>query len=415
MAQKQYSLSYTTRQTIHQAALSGTFWGAWAFGNFFTIYLQKIGFTASDLGTLNAISSVVGIFSVSFWGTMCDRVHSVKKVETLMLIVGNLLYALVPVVGSWMIMPASMFIFVPILNFFRVHTSTFNENLIVRNAAELRLNYGRVRAIGSLVFTIMSLAATLILKYVDVANSFWMTAVASIVPLILTITSHDPQGSEEEGEKTGGKKGRDQKEKPKKSKLDIKPLLKSKPYLFFLAYAVLFYIASNCEFAFIPYFMKDIGVGTGRYGVLVAYRGFLEIPFLILMSRMRQKISLKNMTILGTVLMAVECLGQCFFVHSLGSMILFATFFGLGNGLFIGGAFNYVYEVAPEGLKASAHGFFMAVSQVSAIIGNLCGGFIYDTIGGRPYYLMTALLYLGAALILLVSSMFLSGKKKQAA
>lgn len=410
MAHKERSLSYTARQSIHQAALSGTFWGAWAFGNFFTIYLQKVGFTASDLGTLNAISSVVGIFSVSFWGTMCDRVRSVKKVETFMLIVGNLLYALVPVVGKWLIMPASMFIFVPILNFFRAHTSTFNENLIVRNAAELRLNYGRVRAIGSLVFTIMSLAATFILKYVDVANSFWMTAVASIVPLILTITSYDPQGSQEEGAKESG----EEKKGTKKGKLDIRPLLKCKPYLFFLGFAVLFYIASSCEYAFIPYFMKDIGVGTAYYGVLNAYRGFLEIPFLIMMSKMREKISLKNMTILGTVLMAVECLGQCFFARSLGTMILFATFFGLGNGLFIGGTFNYVYEVAPEGLKASAHGFFMAVSQVAAIIGNLCGGFIYDRIGGRSYYFMTAMIYLGAALILLISSMIHSPKKQAA-
>ena len=75
-------------------------------------------------------------------------------------------------------------------------------------------------------------------------------------------------------------------------------------------------------------------------------------------------------------------------------MLLCCTFYGLGNGLLIGSSLNYVYELAPAHLKASAQAFFSAVSSVAGILGNLVGGVVYDAVGAKGFYLLVAGVFL---------------------
>ena len=86
------------RMALNLTGVNGIFWFAWAFGNYQNIYLQEVGFTASELGVLNAIASAVGIASVAFWGMVSDRIGSVKKVLIAVLGGGALLYGLVPLI-----------------------------------------------------------------------------------------------------------------------------------------------------------------------------------------------------------------------------------------------------------------------------------------------------------------------------
>lgn len=54
-----------------------------AVGNYQTVYLQSIGFPATDFGLLNAIACAVAIFAMTFWGTVSDRIGSVRKIVIL--------------------------------------------------------------------------------------------------------------------------------------------------------------------------------------------------------------------------------------------------------------------------------------------------------------------------------------------
>ena len=81
----------------------------------------------------------------------------------------------------------------------------------------------------------------------------------------------------------------------------------------------------------------------------------------------------------------------------------------VGNGLLIGSSLNYVYELAPAHLKASAQAFFAAVSSVAGILGNLTGGVVYDAVGARPFYLLVA-----AVFALSFAVFFLTQRKRTA-
>ncbi len=391
-------LDLRARQALNLVGLNGLFWFAWAFGCYQTVYLQGVGFTASQLGLLNAISSGVAIGSVSFWGTVSDRIGSLRRVLILVLVIGCSLYALTPLLPAGLPFSPLLFTaFLPLVNFFRGSQSTFAENILVRNCNELGLNFGMLRSAGSFLFTIGSIIISLMLPFLGVGNTFWLTGLLMLPVVFFTLAAREPDA------RPSSKGGRGE-------KLDLKRLLHSSGYIMFLVFAFLFYIAATCESTFIPYFMESAGISSQLYGVVLAYRALLEIPFLLLMGRLRRRFPLRNLVAAAAVLMSLECFGFFFFAHGLPLMLLFCTFFGLGNGLFIGSSLNYVYEMAPEGLKASAQAFYASVSAVAGILGNLFGGVLFDHVGAKLFYLIVAVSYLVSVAIFVIS---FAGKKRQ--
>lgn len=368
------------RQALILTGANSLFWLAWSFSSYQTVYLQEVGFSASQLGLLNALTSGVSIASLAFWGMVSDRIRSLRKVLITVLVGGAVLFALIPAIPTGLpSSPLLLLTLIPVVYFFRGSMSPYAENLLVRNANELRLNYGLLRSVGSFLFTAGGLAITALLPLVGVSSTFWLSGVMMIPVVILTLLAREPNAQPAQS--------------VPKEKLDLSQLFRNKSYVAFLVFGFLFYIAANCEASFFPYFIQGVGVPTDRYVVVLSYRAFLEIPFLLLMVKLRRRFSLGRLVVAAAVLMAVECVFLGLFANSLMSILLCATFFGLGNGLFIGSSLNYLYELAPSHLKASAQAFFSAVSSVAGILGNLLGGLVFDAMGAKPFYLFVATLY----------------------
>ena len=132
-------------------------------------------------------------------------------------------------------------------------------------------------------------------------------------------------------------------------------------------------------------------------------RALMEIPFLFFIVKLRRRFQLRYLIMLAAAFMGVECLLLGLFVTTLPEFVVFAAVFGFGNGLFIGTATNYIYELAPVELRATAHGLFVSVSQIAGILGNLLGGFLFDAVGGKPFYLIASGLMFLSILVFAVS------------
>lgn len=384
-------LNSSGRQAIVLVGVNGFFWFAWAFGCYQAVYLQGVGFSASSMGVVNALSSVVGIASVSFWGMASDRMGSLRKVLVTVLAGGALMYALVPLVpvefhGSSVLLMC----YIPAVCFFRSSMSPYAENILVRNCNELRLNFGVLRSLGSFLFTVGSLIIAAWLPSLGVENTFWVTGLFMLVPIIMTFFAREPAA------KAPAKKG-------EKGSMNLGELFRNKAYVAFLGFGFIFYIAVACEGNFLPYYMSSIGVDSKQYGIILALRATMEIPFLLLMVRLRMKFPLRVLILGAALLMGMECLGLGLLANSLPTMMLFCTLFGLGNGLFLGSSLNYVYELAPSHLKASAQAFFTSTASVAGILGNLAGGKVFDVIGAKTFYVAVSVLFLLSAGVFLLS------------
>ena len=109
------SLSPEMAETLRLAGVQGIFWAAMAVGNYQT----------------------VSIFAMTFWGTVSDRIGSVRKIVILTLTLGCGLFIFVPLIPTGQSYSTLLFlILIPIINFFRVPMSPFVDNLTVRNCAE---------------------------------------------------------------------------------------------------------------------------------------------------------------------------------------------------------------------------------------------------------------------------------------
>ena len=370
-------LDYGARQSLICTGVNSVFWLSWAFGSYQTIYLQEVGFTASQLGLLNALTSILSIASVAFWGIVSDRSGSLRKVLIAVLAGGAGLFALIPLIPTALPYSTALFFcLVPLVYFFRGSMSTYAENLLVRNSNELRLNYGLLRGIGSFLFMAGSFLISFLLPAVGVASTFWMAGLLTLPAIALTFFAREPNARP-------GKKG-------EKQKLNLGDLFQNRAYVCFLVFGFLLSTATNCENTFLPYFMADVRIPSERYGIFLGVRALLEIPFLLLMVRLRRRFPLRLLVMGPPLLMGLECVLLGLWAHSFPTMLVSCCFFGLGNGLLIGSSLNYVYEMAPAHLKASAQAFYTVVTSVAGILGNLLGGVVYDAVGARAFYLLVA-------------------------
>lgn len=376
---------------LNLAGLNGIYWFAMAFGAYQAVYLQSHGFTASLMGVLNAIGSAVSIASVAFWGMVSDKIGSVKKTLITCLTLGTALFAVIPLLPADRPYSLLLFlIYLPAINIFRGSMTNLTDNVLVRNCNELGLNFGVIRSAGSILYTAGGVLIASLIPFVGVRSSLFLSALCMIPAILFAVFSREPRSQVQKSE--GGKK-----------KLDLKPLFHNRAYLAFLVFAFLFYTACSCEGSFILFFMKAVGADTDKFSLFSAYRALFEIPFLIFSVRLRKRFPAKYLVIGAASLMGLECLCFSLFARSFFSIIAFCTFFGLGNGLFLGSALHYVYELAPQDLKASAQAFCVAMQSIAGICGNLVGGMLFDAMGAKFFYLLVFFLYLFSILVFTAS------------
>ena len=215
------------------------------------------------------------------------------------------------------------------------------------------------RSSGSLWFAVAGiLAVNLLIPALGVGSTFWAAAIVMIPAIVLVFFCREPQ--------SGGR--------AKKSRMGTGELFKNRRFVTFLIFGFFFYVGTAFESNFLPYLMTSIEIDSTNIGLVLSVRALMEIPFLYFIVKLRRRFQLRYLIMLAAVFMGVECLLLGFFVTSLPEFVVFAAFFGLGNGLFLGTATNYIYEMAPVHLRATAHGLFVSVSQIAGILGNLLGG-----------------------------------------
>lgn len=387
------NISPQGKSTIYLTLMQALFWFAWAFGTYQTVYLQSLGFTSSDIGTLNAIAACVAIFSMTFWGMISDKMNSIKKTLLIVVISTVILFSLVPFIPTDAKYTTLMFfIYLPFVNMFRSANGFLIDNLTVRNCSMNGLNYGKIRSTGSISFTIGSFIIVALLPYVGVQSTFWLNGLIAIPAVIIMFLVDDPKI-----------------QKKTKTKVNPKELFKSYYYVTFLVFAFLAYIGFNCEFAFVSFLMEEQGVSTDHLGTLLAVRALFEFPLLFTTAKLRAKFKLKYLLIIATCCMSLECFFFGLFATNLTTFLIGASLFGLGNGLFIGTVSNYIFKLAPDHLKASAQTVFASASYVAGITGNLLGGHIYEAIGGSNFYILLGCIFVSASLVFAVTTFIRKG------
>jgi len=392
---KKFSAKSPEAEALKLTGTQSLFWIAYAVGCYQTILLQDNGFSASVIGLINALMSAVAIVGNAVWGVVSDRTGSVRKVNVILMAVGFGGFAIIPLLAGLPGAVGILMVFIPLLNFFRGPSTVFLDNLTVRNCNGMGLNYGLIRASGSITFAVVSFLVAVYIDSIGVANTFWISALLMILPILLVLSCREPAVVHTQ-----------------KKKMPVALLFKERRYVIFLVFTAVFYTAFCFESSFLPYFLEETGIGNTTYGVLLAVRAMMEVPLLLWLGKLLRRFNKQHLLITVVALMGVDSLLHGLVVDSLPAAVLVSMVFGLGNGLYIGVAPNYIYDLAPDSLKATAQALYGSVTAAAGITGNLLGGLLFDSLGAKPFYLVTAGVF-AVSMVVLGGGMLLWGKERR--
>jgi len=346
------------------------FWISIATGSYLTVFLQKNGFGANQVGYVNAAIAVVSIMATPLWGMIADKIRSIRKIFILCISIGLVLWALVP--ASARVSAALIYTVLIIGAFFMRPANSLFDGFAVQRADLDGLAYGHVRLWGSLSYALMSLILGIVLPFTGVEFTFYIYGVF-LLPLIFLLLKMKGADS---ARKTVKVNFRD---------MGFGRLFKNYYFITYLIFAIFVYMPMNALMVFLPYLIEAVGGDTARLGLLNACKAIIEIPILLLMRNFRRKVPLPVIVGGSALLFCMEAFFYSRAVN-INQIMALQLFHGLGGGLLIGSASNYVYSLAPEGLNSTAHMVNGAVNSVASILGNLVGGFLITVIGIFSYY-----------------------------
>ena len=371
----------------HLSSLEFLYWFASAIGSYLTVFLQRQGFRADQIGLLYAVNSSISILSTPFWGMMADKTKSIRKILIFCILTGIILWAMVPV--SFRIAPVLIYFVIFTGVFLRAPIGSLFDAFVVQRADNERVTFSHVRLWGSFSYAVMSFSLSRILPRTGVEISFYMYGIF-FLPFVFMLW------------KT---KGSDEKRFPGRRtfrSMGFGRLFRNYYFITFLVLYFLIQISMSSNGSFLPILINATGSDAARLGIIGGYSALLEIPMLFLIRPLRRRLPLP-ITICGGVLLL--SLGTFLYsiAGSLSQIVLIQTLHGLGNGLLIGSITSYVYSLSPDGLNSTALTMCGAAAATASIIGNSAGGLLIVVLGVHRFYLVSSFVLVFALALFIVT------------
>ncbi len=392
---------------LHFAAMSGTFWIASCFTSYQTVFLQSIGWNTAQVGVLQSINHIVGIFSSPTWGTISDKIRSVKKVLLLVLTISMITYFATPWLSFSIWGVSFLYVVIPFTNFFRMPLNSLIDNWTVRTSNKHNLNFGQIRSVGSFTFGVTGMLLGFFVTYINEHYSVgrWDGNFGTVLTFIcysvfnLALFAVVLSTPERNAQGTG-------KKRLKFSEMPYGKLFRNYYYVTYIIYAIVLQLPMSCLNGFTPYLLAEVGSTGAAIGYVTGFKAFIEIPMLMSLKKFRSKVPLYYLLLASGCFYVLEAILYSNAQNFWHVFITAAICQGLGGGLSIAAGTNYVYTLSPPELKATAQTLHGACVNVAGIVGSAMGGFLIHTIGIREFYRYMGVLILVALGLYVLSFVF---------
>ncbi len=362
------------------------------YNAYMTIYLQQVGMNVSQIGLLTALNMLAGILGSFFWGMQGDKLRSVKKAAIWALLCAAFLWSIVPLLGQ--ILLSAALVLIPVSAFFRVPpASGLVDNMTIQIASRCRLNFSTIRLWGTIGYVLVGFLLTALVPSLGVEISFYLYAALALLAVLfmaIFIKNEDEPG------KPDGQKRLSFRE------LHVGRLFSNYYFAAYCIYLMVLLMPISAGTSFLPYLMEEMGVGTEQIGIFTAGKSFLEIPMLFVIMKIRRKFNLPTLlSVMGAIYLVQQLLFSV--TGSYWSLLAVSMLQGPCVGIYLSCGADYVFRLAPEELKATAHMVGTSMSSLAGVIGNVFGGFLIDLVGIRQYYFISGIIILAVLTMFLLS------------
>lgn len=314
-----------------------------SFGGLFpllSVYLRDIvGMSGTEIGTIMSIGPIMMIFAQPIWGIVSDYTQRPREILSLtMIVTGGIALLFLPFTSY-----VAFIIIAALVALFQGALVPLTDSLTFNFVQKHRYDYGSIRLWGAAGFAVS------VLLMGTLSDFFGLTVIFFGFAIALWACAFFSRKMPEEG---------------KLNKVELKKgfseLLKSKQFVLFMF--VTFFVfgpifSNNFYFGLL---IQDVGGTLTGVGFAFLLAAGSEIPFMRWAGQWIERIGLIKILILAAI---VSSLRWFFYTFEPSPLLIYMTTVaqGFSIGLFIPAALQFVRNIAPSDVRATAVAIYSSV------------------------------------------------------
>lgn len=264
------------------------------------------------------------------------------------------------------------------------------------NQRKGELHYSSIRLWGSIGYATISILLTYIVKKSSSDIAYYASFLIGLLLLLLANRQDEPMYVHK-----------------KKSNSQLNPfnLFHNHIFTLFLFVNFMIHFSIYASTSFVPFLITEIGADRTYFSAISGLRGITEVPILLIGSKLVTWFDRSFLLAGAGMILGIELLSYSF-TNSLLQITVAQCAAGVAYGLFLCVGAQYVYDISPNELSASAQSLRIASVFVSQILASLLGGWFVDYCGARVMFFFIAIIQL-LSTVVYFSVILISGRSKK--
>lgn len=365
-----------------------TFFGVGSLYPLLSVYLSEVEhLNGYQIGAIMSVGPIIMIFFQPIWGILSDKTNSPVRILSVTTLFAGF-FALAYLIFHqyyWLLLIA---IFVSV---FQSAIIPVSDSISLKYTSKVGVNYGNVRLFGSLGFGIAVFIMGRLSEYnpAVIFYSFFLAFISSAL-LAIRLPSEKALGN-------------------KKLLSGVKEILTYKKFLLFLAITFLIFGPNLANNVYFGLFIEDSGGTYTGIGVAFLIAVLSEVPFMRAAGSWIKKFGLLPIAALAGTISLLRWFFY-FFEPSLSLIYISAVIQGLSVGLFIPAGLQYIRDITPVHITATAITIYSAIGNgLGNWFSTFFGGIIYENFSIYAVYLF----YSGLAFIGVLLTIWLIKEEKE--
>nr|WP_321261253.1 MFS transporter [uncultured Sphaerochaeta sp.] len=355
------------------------------YNTYLNLYLNSIGLSQSRIGLIISVSTIFILVGQIFWGIVSDKSSSKNHVLSFLLIMIAALSLAFYLNESFAFLMAVIALFSLFFN----PVIPLLDNFTLELLEGSNHDYGHIRMGGTVGYclTVLSIGFFLADEY---RKLFYIVAICMIVSFFFTLRMPTIHGY--------GKRG---------GRNSFKQLLSNRPLLVLIAFNLSFSLGMNFFYNFYPIYFLSIGGDSAKIGLMMFICAVTEIPVLLVIKRMVDKIGLRGVLMIAGMSTALRWF-LLYEIQDPNMAIAVNALHGIGYTGFSYSLITFIGKTVPREMRAIGQ-------TMNAMIGIVGSKVVFGYVGGIASELFgadTIMLY-SSVLVFVATSMFLLWSKNK--
>lgn len=351
------------------------------FSPYFTLYLQSLSMSATDIALLMSQMQFMRLLAPAFWGWLADKRG--RQVDIIRL---SALCACIGFTGFFLTDDfIQLFIPMTLMAFFWSAALPLVESLTFAHLADESHRYSRIRVWGSVGFIAAVLAGGALLDRLPIGE---VPAMGFVVLLgILVMAFRLPEGRRLAGVATD--KTAVRAEEPLVTLMSV---LRVRQVWMLLLACFLMASAHGVYYVFYSIHLDDLGYSKGMIGLLWSLGVLVEIGLFMVMAPLMQRYSLRGLLLVTYAAAVVRFLMIGWGAESLALLLMAQSMHGLTFGVHHAASIAAVNQWFPRHIHARGQALYSSISfGGGGLFGGIVSGLVWDPLGAGWAFTLGAL------------------------